>query len=126
LDDDSEGESLLVRGGVTNRGTIVTGTRPYTLHIAASDRWTMGATRLNPPIRRAERAFVGRTRELGELHTALDEAIAGRGRLVLVAGEPGIGKTRLAEEACAQATGETAETCRRSGTGDQRPDGGFG
>jgi hypothetical protein len=42
--------------------------------------------------------FVGRARELDLLGARLDEARGGRGQLVLVTGEPGIGKTRLAEE----------------------------
>ncbi len=42
--------------------------------------------------------FVGRQREMGELKAALEDAIAGRGRLVMLAGEPGIGKTRTAQE----------------------------
>lgn len=42
--------------------------------------------------------FVGRERELGELSAGLDDAIVGRGRLFLLVGEPGIGKSRLAEE----------------------------
>jgi len=40
--------------------------------------------------------FVGRDAELDALRGALAAARAGHGRLVLVAGEPGIGKTRLA------------------------------
>ncbi len=44
------------------------------------------------------RGFVGRDGELADLRALLAEARAGRGRLVLVAGEPGIGKTMLAEE----------------------------
>ena len=42
--------------------------------------------------------FVGRARELDLLGVRLDDARGGRGQLVLVTGEPGIGKTRLAEE----------------------------
>ncbi len=42
--------------------------------------------------------FVARQRELDELTARLEEALAGRGRLVMLAGEPGIGKTRLAAE----------------------------
>src|SRR3954462_9500107 len=43
-----------------------------------------------------ELPLVGRGRELSELMAALDEARAGRGGLVLITGDPGIGKTRLA------------------------------
>jgi len=43
-------------------------------------------------------SFLGRERELTELRAALDDVNAGRGRLFLLSGEPGIGKTRLAEE----------------------------
>jgi hypothetical protein len=44
------------------------------------------------------RVFVGRGRELAELRARLEDALAGRGQLVLLAGEPGIGKTRTADE----------------------------
>ena len=53
--------------------------------------------------RRQGAAFVGRGRELAELVGGLDDAFAGRGRLFLLAGEPGIGKSRLAEELIAAA-----------------------
>jgi predicted ATPase len=42
--------------------------------------------------------FVGREAELGRLVRALDRAIAHEGRLVLLVGDPGIGKTRIARE----------------------------
>src|SRR5438552_17817424 len=51
------------------------------------------------------RAFVGRERELGQIGAALDEVAGGRGRLLLLAGEPGIGKTSLADSATAEAAG---------------------
>jgi transcriptional regulator with AAA-type ATPase domain len=42
--------------------------------------------------------IVGRRRELAALRAWLKAARAGAGRLVLCVGEPGIGKTRLAQE----------------------------
>ena len=42
--------------------------------------------------------LVGRVAELGRLRSALDKAATGRGFAVLVAGEAGIGKTRLVAE----------------------------
>ena len=47
--------------------------------------------------------MVGRSRELARVTGLLNDALAGRGRLVLCTGEAGIGKTRLAEELAAAA-----------------------
>jgi DNA-binding CsgD family transcriptional regulator/tetratricopeptide (TPR) repeat protein len=56
---------------------------------------------------RASEVFVGRASELEELERALGAAQAGKGATVLVAGEAGIGKTRLASElaSCARDAG---------------------
>jgi hypothetical protein len=43
-------------------------------------------------------SLIGRDRELVELHAALRSAESGKGTLVLLVGEPGIGKTRLAHD----------------------------
>ena len=54
---------------------------------------------------RGSEVFVGRTGELGELERALEATRAGTGATVLVAGEAGIGKTRLASELTGRARG---------------------
>lgn len=48
--------------------------------------------------------FVGRARELEELQEALGRAAAGHGSLLLISGEPGIGKSRLIATAAEDAT----------------------
>ena len=55
------------------------------------------------------RIFVGRKREMGELRAAMEESMAGRGRLVMLLGEPGIGKTRTAQELVSHAQGRGAQ-----------------
>jgi len=47
---------------------------------------------------RQAQSFVGREEELSRLHRAWDSACGGRCEVVWVAGEPGIGKTRLIEQ----------------------------
>ena len=57
-----------------------------------------GGSEVNPLDRLAGGVFVGREREMDELRAALEQALSGRGRLLLLVGEAGIGKTRTAEE----------------------------
>ncbi|HTC80988.1 MAG TPA: BTAD domain-containing putative transcriptional regulator, partial [Acidimicrobiia bacterium] len=52
----------------------------------------------------ARTPYVGREVERAELARLLDAARDGRGTLALIGGEPGVGKTRLTEEAGADAT----------------------
>jgi DNA-binding CsgD family transcriptional regulator len=65
-------------------------------------------------VKRAQ--LVGRRAERERLGHALDEARLGAGSLVLIAGEAGVGKSRLAEEA-AEAAGVTALWGRTSHVG---------
>ncbi|WP_256389945.1 BTAD domain-containing putative transcriptional regulator [Mycobacterium sp. 1164966.3] len=56
-----------------------------------------------PPVLSGPGPFVGRGDELGRLLSAWQAALAGGVRTVLIAGEPGVGKTRLAGEWSQQA-----------------------
>ena len=61
---------------------------------------------------RTDTSFVGRTDELAVLFGDLSEALAGRLRVALLAGEPGAGKTRLADEVAGEAAGRGALVAR--------------
>ena len=56
--------------------------------------------------------LVGRDAELAALRRALEAARAGGGRVVAIAGEPGIGKTRIVDEAAAEAGARGAAVVR--------------
>ena len=53
--------------------------------------------------------FVGRKHALDLLESCLSDSLGGRGRLVLLIGEPGIGKTRTAEKLAEHARASGAE-----------------
>jgi predicted ATPase len=61
------------------------------LYPSREDGWEGGALAADDP------RPMGRRRELAELHKAFASAVAGRGLLVCVTGEPGLGKTTLVE-----------------------------
>ena len=65
----------------------------------------------------ADALLVGRTTALERLHQALAAARQGRRQLLLVAGEPGIGKTRLIDAFADAATAATAATPLRLARG---------
>jgi DNA-binding SARP family transcriptional activator/tetratricopeptide (TPR) repeat protein len=69
------------------------------LHLAAAAEPAAG----EPAAQAHGNAFVGRERELAQLVGGLGDAFASSGRLFLLVGEPGIGKSRLAEELIAYA-----------------------
>jgi class 3 adenylate cyclase len=52
----------------------------------------------NPLSKLAGGVFVGRDTELEQMRTSLEDALTGQGRLLLLSGDPGIGKTRTAEQ----------------------------
>jgi class 3 adenylate cyclase/tetratricopeptide (TPR) repeat protein len=68
---------------------------------------TPASVRLMPVTRR----LVGRAAELAQLTSAFDDAVSGRGHLVMVVGEPGIGKSRLVEELAVYAGIRGAAVC---------------
>ncbi len=55
------------------------------------------AQELATPVHR-KTEFVGRDAERADLRRHVENAVAGRGSLVMIGGEPGVGKTRITEE----------------------------
>jgi eukaryotic-like serine/threonine-protein kinase len=74
---------------------------------SGENRPALGGERLlpqgNPEPDEHANLFVGRQQELGEIRAAISAALAGRDRILFLTGEPGIGKTRLADEAATHA-----------------------
>jgi len=66
------------------------------------------AAAVEPAAEPSRGVFVGRDAELAELLGGLEDALAGSGRLFLLVGEPGIGKSRLADELLARGRGRGA------------------
>jgi serine/threonine protein kinase/class 3 adenylate cyclase len=72
--------------------TLGRGSTPAPQPVATSARPDQQA---NPIYRRT---FVGREQELKQLEAAFDSALSGQGSLLMIVGEPGIGKTTITEQ----------------------------
>ncbi len=68
------------------------------LHESDRTRMVTGFTRTFQAQRPALSPFIGRTKEFAELQQRLNAAVAGECQFAVIAGEPGIGKTRLVDE----------------------------
>jgi DNA-binding SARP family transcriptional activator len=79
-------------------------------------------TKVRPSVYPLESAavFVARKRELAALNSHLEQALAGRGRIVLVSGEAGSGKTALLTEFARQATAAHSDLVVAGGHGSER------
>jgi tetratricopeptide (TPR) repeat protein len=79
--------------------------RPESAVVVLQALETIEAGKIKEPSREApaenplyRRVFVGREPELKQLQSAFDGAMSGQGALMMVTGEPGIGKTALCEQ----------------------------
>jgi tetratricopeptide (TPR) repeat protein len=79
--------------------------RPESAAVVLQALEAIEAGKIKEPAREAaaenplyRRVFVGREPELKQLQSAFDGAISGQGTLMMVMGEPGIGKTALCEQ----------------------------
>ena len=81
-------------------GDVAQALTRYRAGMRDSDRTRMVSdlTRTTDGSKPAQAPFIGRQREQTQLQHRLNAAVAGECQLVLVGGEPGIGKTRLLDE----------------------------
>ena len=83
---------------VAGRGPVAVKGLPDPVEIYALTGASAQRTRLHAAAARGLTRFVGRDAEIEQLHRALALAQDGRGQLVAVVGEPGVGKSRLVYE----------------------------
>src|SRR5207249_5353799 len=91
----SAAEVRQVLAGVAPSPTPAPGGEPATAPEPALTEKEAGGLGSNPLYRRV---FVGREPELKQLQAAFDRALSGQGSLLMVVGEPGIGKTSACEQ----------------------------
>ncbi|MBW2291351.1 MAG: protein kinase, partial [Deltaproteobacteria bacterium] len=81
------------------RPPSATAVRERLERIRTAPQAPVAATAPPAPVAGTDEHFVGRSVELDALKRAIDASLGGHGSLVFVAGEPGIGKTYLTEQA---------------------------
>jgi DNA-binding winged helix-turn-helix (wHTH) protein/tetratricopeptide (TPR) repeat protein len=79
--------------------------------VSAAQPERAAPVRFEPVARSASADLVGRGEELRELEWALEQVLAGNGRIHVLTGWPGVGKTRLAQEVCTRAQVRGARVC---------------
>ena len=60
--------------------------------------WGVGGRESGSLDSMASGVFVGRHREMDALKATFEDTLGGHGKMVALVGEPGIGKTRIAQE----------------------------
>lgn len=98
-----------LRLDAVERARLLASSRPTTTVAMRALGGTLPGQNLGasaPPLRSAALPLVGRRTEWNELQSAWRNASTGAPALVVLAGEPGIGKTRLAEEMLTWASGQ--------------------
>jgi DNA-binding SARP family transcriptional activator len=98
VDVTSRGQAPGVAGGPDGGGAVPASTRLTTWPSAVAPV-PVDLSPLPATAPAHQRPFVGRDADLGALREAIDRACVGEGGAALVTGEPGIGKSRLVEEA---------------------------
>src|SRR5262245_56766636 len=83
---------------VMSRGPVGVKGLPEPLEISALTGASAQRSRLHVAVARGLTRFVGRDAEIGQIRRALALAQEGRGQLVAIVGEPGVGKSRLVYE----------------------------
>ena len=105
----AEDGQLLAREDVLERARTTYAATPIEPFAAKGKAELIRASAVGAVVGEREQAaigpFVGREHELDTLLAALAQAGEGPGALAIVTGDPGLGKTRLLGELCAQAAG---------------------
>ena len=83
---------------VRELGALTLKGKTQAVHAWAVEAARPGRTRLEAGAQRGLTPLVAREREIGGLVDALDRARGGKGQVVFIVGEPGIGKSRLLHE----------------------------